>query len=449
MQVTKMLAHFITETRFQNVPSEAVQEVKRAITDCIGCIFAGSVHPAGKIITDFIKNEEAKPVSVVIGQGLRTSPLLASLANGVMSHAEDFDDVNLFLLGHPSPPLVPAIFALAEQCNSSGKEIIEAYIVGFEVEVRLGKVLNPSHYDKGWHATGTLGTLGSAAACAKIMKLDTMQTQMALGIAASQTSGIRQNFGSMTKPFHAGNAAKSGVLAALLAKRGFTADKNIIEAPLGFLNVFKGEEPYDFNRAIDNLGSDFEIIKSGIDYKLYPSCYESHPGIEMAISIRERCKIDDIEKIECVFNNTMNSILLHIDPLTGLQGKFSIEYCIARALADGKVDMGDFNDSCINQNEIREIMKKITRRINSSLPLPATELNVTMKDNHSFSMRIEKPRGYTDRPLTESELESKYRKCAEKILSKDKIDHSLNVIRRLESMDNISMLADILGDYNH
>lgn len=445
MQVTEKLAHFITETRFKNFPSEAVHEVKRAITDCIGCILAGSVHPAGKIITDFIKNEAAKPVSVVIGQRLRTSPLLASLANGVMSHAEDFDDVNLFLLGHPSPPLVPAIFALAEQCNSSGKEIIEAYIVGFEVEVRLGKALNPGHYEKGWHATGTLGTLGAAAACAKLMRLDTLQTQMALGIAASQTSGIRQNFGSMTKPFHAGNAAKSGVLAALLAKRGFTADKNIIEAPLGFLNVFKGEGPYDLNQVINNLGCGFEIINSGIDYKLYPSCYESHPGIEMAISIRESCKIDDIEKIECVFNNIMNSILLHINPLTGLQGKFSIEYCIARALADGKVDIGDFNDSRISQNEIREIMKKITRRINSSLPFPVTELNVTMKDNHSFSMKIEKPRGYTDRPLTEGELESKYRKCAEKILGKDKIDHSLNLIRRLESMDNVSMLANILG----
>ena len=444
MQVTKVVAHFITETEFKNFPSEAVQEVKRAITDCIGCVFSGAVQPTGKIITDFVKNEGAKPVSVVIGQGLRTSPLLASLANGIMCHAEDYDDVNLFLIGHPSPPLVPAIFALAEQYKSTGKEIIEAYIVGFEIEVRLGRTLNPGHYDKGWHATGTLGTLGATAACAKLMKLDTLQTQMALGIAASQTSGIRQNFGSMTKPFHVGNAAKSGVLAVMLAKRGFTADKNIIEAPLGFLNIFKGEEPYDPNQLTDNLGSDFEIVKSGIAYKLFPSCYETHAGIEMAIAVRERSNIDDIETIECVFNNTMNSIMLHTEPTNGLEGKFSIEYCVARALVDGKVEVEDFEDSCINQKEIRAVMKKIKRRIESSLPIFATELNVTMKDNGVFSMTIKSPKGYTDRPPTDGELEAKYRKCAEKILSKDKIDHSLGIIRKFESIDNVSMLANII-----
>lgn len=181
---------------------------KEAMLDCLGCILLGAAQPVGKIISEYVREAEAKPVATVIGKGFKTSSPLAALANGTMVRAEDYDDANVVMFGHPSVPLFPAILAIGEQYGASGKEIIEAYIVGFEVEAKPGLGVNPSHYDKGWHVTSTLGALGAAAASAKLSKLSGQQIRMALAIAASQASGLRQNFGTMTNPFHPGNAAR-------------------------------------------------------------------------------------------------------------------------------------------------------------------------------------------------------------------------------------------------
>jgi len=447
MGITEELARFINNLHYEGIPESAIKTAKEGIFDCVSCILIGSVSPAGRMVAELVKEESAMPRATVIGHGFKTSKILAALANGVMAHAEDYDDINLVLGGHPSPPIVPAILALAEEYRLSGREIIESYVVGFEVETRMGKGINMHHYNKGWHATATLGIMGAAAACAKLLKLNEWQIRMALGIAASQASGIRQNFGTMTKPFHAGHAAKGGLLAALLAKKGFTADPNIVEAELGFLNVLGDSSQNRPDKIIEGLDENLEICNSGIAFKLYPSCAETHPGIEIILQMSREFSFDleSIESIECIFNNTMNSIMLHSSPKTGLEGKFSIEYCIARALIDRKVQLDSFTDKAVHQAEIKEIMKRIKRTIDPALPIMSTAINIKLKNGRVFTKRIDRPRGYPENPLEPAERIEKYIHCASGILSSEDIERSINIFERLEEVEDVAVLMNILG----
>ncbi|MFQ5933470.1 MAG: MmgE/PrpD family protein, partial [Dehalococcoidia bacterium] len=223
MNITESVADFILETRLDDVPGEAIIQAKRAILDTLGVALAGSREEPSRIVLEFVQERGGRATASIVGAGLRTDCLSAALVNGTMAHALDYDDVNDAMMGHPSAPLVPAVMALAQEVGASGERALEAFLVGFEVECKLGLAVGHSHYVKGWHATSTLGTMGAAASAAKLLGLDKRCTQMALGIAASMAGGMRQNFGTMTKPLHVGHAARSGLLAALLAQKGFTA----------------------------------------------------------------------------------------------------------------------------------------------------------------------------------------------------------------------------------
>jgi len=430
------------------MPAEAIKIAKHAIMDCLGCMLLGAVQPIGKIISEFVIEAEARSVASIVGQGKKTVPHLAALANGIMTHAEDYDDMSLAIYGHPSPPLLPAILALGEQYKVSGKQVIEAYITGFEVGAGLGRALNPGHYNRGWHATGTLGTMEAVAASAKLLKLDTNQTRMALGIAASEACGIRQNFGTMTKPFHAGNAARSGVVAAQLAKKGFTADHNIIETPLGFGYLFQGDKAPDWER-IAPLGESFEIVSRtnlGIAFKPYPSCGETHACIDAVLDLLKKRPFSpvDVESIECVFSETMNSVMLHVAPKTGLEGKFSAEYCIARALLDGKVGLQDFTDERVNQTEVRQIMQNVKRQIDPDMNMLASTTNIKLKDGRQLSQHIEVSKGWPQNPLSREELVAKYKDCAKLVLSSGDIARSVELLENLEAVLDVTELMNIL-----
>lgn len=448
MQATEALVNFILEARFEKMPPQGIKTAEESMLDCLGCILLGAAQPTGKIISEYVRETEARPIATVIGQGFKTSLPLAALANGTAGHADDYDDVNSVIFGHPSVALLPAILATAEQVKASGKEIIEAYIVGFEVTARLGLALNPAHYAKGWHSTSTLGTPGAAAASAKLLKLNEQQIRMALAIAASQASGLRQNFGTMTKPFHPGNAARSGVEAALLAQNGFTGDPNIIEAPLGFCNVFAGDKPCELGKITEGLGKEFEIVKSGISIKPYPCCHETHPAIESILDLARKYNFGppEVESIECIFNETTNNILHHLEPKTPLEGKFSAEHCLARALLDGKVELADFTAERVNQPEIKEIIKKVHRRIDTSMPPHCTCLDVRLKDGRQVNQRVEKTKGMPEMPLTFEELAAKYRDCARFTLSPDKVKRSLELMGNLEDVKEVSeLMSAVIG----
>ncbi|MDY6935601.1 MAG: MmgE/PrpD family protein [Spirochaetota bacterium] len=446
MNTTEKLADFVVNTKFDDIPAQGIRTAKNAMMDCTGCAFVGAKQEIGRIITDYVVDMGALPISTVIGPKLKTSPEMAAFANGIMAHAEDFDDICVAVLGHPSVPLFPAILSLGEMLKASGRELIEAYVIGLEVAARIGIVLNGDHYARGWHGTSTTGTIGAAAASARLLKLDARRVRTAMGMAASQTAGLRQNFGTMTKPFHAGNAARSGVTSAMLAKRGFTADQDILEAPLGFFQVYRGNGFPPLESIVENLGKTFEIVKTGIAFKLYSSCAETHSAIEIMLNMvqEHNLKQEDIKEIVCSFNNMMNSVMLHHNPQTGLEAKFSVEYCIARALRDGKLMLDDFTDSRVNEQEIKNIIDRIVINIDDEIPFFATKIDVESTNGTKLSKRIELPRGYPNNPLSQVEMVEKYRGCASLLLSKDNIDKSVSMFDNLEDVKDISELMKII-----
>src|SRR5262245_7697231 len=258
MNATARVADFVAKSRWEDCPEAAVTAARRAILDCLGVMLAGSAEPSARIVQSIAAAEGGAPLCTVIGTGRRSGAVWASLCNGTAAHALDFDDTNFVLLGHPSAPVLAASLAAAELALADGQALLHAFLLGFEVETTLAAVINPAHYERGWHATATLGTLGAAAAAARLLGLDTAQIAAALAVAASQSSGLKENFGTMTKPFHAGHAARSGVLSALLAREGWTASPTALEGPQGFFHVL-GAGSRDMN-AIETLGAPWKIV---------------------------------------------------------------------------------------------------------------------------------------------------------------------------------------------
>src|SRR5499426_1570194 len=342
MRATSHLAEFVTKSRWEDCPAEAVEAARRAILDCLGVMLAGSVEPAARIVTDVARAEGGSPLATVVGSSLRTGAVWAALANGTAAHALDFDDTNFAMMGHPSAPVLAAALAAGELVLADGRGLVHAFLVGFEVETTMAAVMNPPHYEKGFHATGTLGTMGAAAAAARLLGLDAGQTRTALALAASQSSGLKENFGTMTKPFHAGHAARSGVLSALMAREGWTASEHAIEGPQGFLNVLGAGK-----RALEplgTLGAPWKILTTGVAVKPYPSCACTHSIIDSTLEIRraQGYRPEEIEEVTVGVAAGVPRILIHARPRTGLEGKFSAQFSAAAALTDGRVGITTF-----------------------------------------------------------------------------------------------------------
>src|SRR5262245_57759998 len=346
MGVTRQLATFVVDTSFADIPAPANARAKEAILDGLGCALVGSPTPIGKLVTRYVRERSETPRAAVIGSGYKTSAALAAMANGSMAHALDFDDVNWSMSGHPTVPLLPALLALGQAVRASGQDVLLAYVLGFEVETKVGLAVNPRHYDRGWHATSTLGTLGAAAACAKLLRLDVEQTRMALGIAASTAAGLRQNFGTMTKPLHPGQAAMHGVTAAQLAQLGWTADGNILEAPYGFCQVYGGVDGASLEYTVKRLGNPFEVLATGVAIKQYPCCAFTHRALDGMLGLLQQHPLsaDEVVAVDCQVGRPTLEVLLHTRPQTGLEGKFSMQYCMAAALLDKRIGLLSFSD---------------------------------------------------------------------------------------------------------
>ncbi len=445
--ITKKLAHFVVETRMEDMPPEALKVAQRGITDCIGVTFPGSLEPQGEIIRGYVRKMGGAAESSIIGSELRTSPYLAALANGTMGHALDYDDMGGF--GHPSVVLAPAVLAVGESMGASGKDILVAYVIGFEAAACLRQPLW-THYLRGWHATDNFGSLGAGAAVARLLKLDVHQVRMVLGIAASLAGGLRQNFGTMTKPLHAGQAAANGIQAAFLAQAGFTADENIIETPLGFARVFGHDQEVDWEKASEGLGKTFNITAlsmNGIATKPYPSCGCTHAGIDAALFVKERygMKTGDIAGVEMGTSPYEGQVLIHHRPRSGLEGKFSLEYTVARALHSGEVKLRHFTDEGVREPAIKSLMERM--KWVEKYPLPSfgqqrdsigtQSVTVKLTDGKEYSHEVRISKGLPQNPLTQDELASKYKDCASTVLSKEGVDQSLSMLSNLAQVKNI------------
>ena len=445
MGATEKLARFIVETNYQSIPPEAVHAARRAIIDTFGVMLAGSREPAGKIISSFVRSSGGKPGASVVTAGLRTSPPDAALANGTMAHALDYDDVCHVGLAHPTAALLPAVLAAGEDAGASGKALLEALILGFEAWSKIASSgIDPR--SMGFHPTAILGTMGAAAAAARLLRLDIEQTRMALGLAASHAAGIGRNRGTMTKPYHAGNAARSGVISAMLAKEGFTSSPDLIEGQSGFGDVFGGGAGKDDGKLTANLGKPYAIVSPGVTVKKYPACNLTHRSIDAMLTLANEYKINfgDVAEIECQTGSMAADVLVFNEPKNYLQGKFSMQFCLAVALSERKLGLSEVTDEKVNDPKIKRLMK-LVRVSYADEPLPSAEtVTVRLKDGKEYSQSVEKAKGTNELPLSDEEITAKYRDCAGTVLPADKVDQTLEIMLNLERLPKVSELMDLV-----
>jgi 2-methylcitrate dehydratase PrpD len=447
------LVNFITDTGYKNLPEEARQAAKNAIVDWVGVAIAGASEPAARIAASYARRREAIDEAGVIGGAFRTSAELAAWVNGTAGHALDFDDTFPNSTGynfHPTAPVLPAVLALGQRCNSPGVAIITAYVAGIEVESRVGAAVGRYNSEIGWHPTPVVGTIGAAAACANILRLNGRQARAALGIAGSLTGGLVRNFGTMTKPLHAGNATRNGVVAALLAKDGFTANDSIMEGENGFCSIFSGGRVTELGDITQDLGERWHIVSPGMSFKAYPCCRSTHSSIDASFHLRNRLGLDSnqVAEIICKTSPWHTQLARFHRPKSGKEGKFSIPYCIATALLRGKISLGDFTNEKVADGEVQALLSKVKylypveyRKCPSSL---AQELVVKFNNGAEYSHKVDLPKGEPANPMTDEELLVKFIDCASLLLPQVVIEQVRDTMTSLESLDDISKLIDIL-----
>jgi 2-methylcitrate dehydratase PrpD len=430
-------------------PAEARRRAAIALSDTVGVILAGAPETAAGIIRRTVA-AESRGTCRVLGTSDVASAADAALANGVAAHAHDYDDMCFVSLAHPSCALVPAVLAVGEVTGAPGSDVIDAYIAGFEIECRLGLVMNPRHYhERGWHCTSSIGTLGAAAASARLFGLDAASTVHALGIAASLAGGVKENIGSMVKPLHAGMAARNGVTAAQLAKAGFEASELSIDGPQGYLVAMDSQKPPSaLANVTADLGSRWEILDTGITVKLYPSCAATHPPLDVLLQLKRLHKLtaEDIAAIDVEVDSMTPRLLIHSRPSTALEAKFSMPFCAAAAIVFGHPSLETFDVTRIRDPRIQKLLPLVTLRANpafdAAAPLSQANVTVRLKDGRTIADRADGARGYPGR-LSEDELHTKFVACAQRSLPYSVAIEVRDLLRGIETMSNIGELTQL------
>ncbi len=449
MKAIDQLADFIAGTNFDSMPKSVVSKAKEGILDFLGCTLAGSRTPVGKKISDYVRDQKGFKAASVIGQGFKTSPGFAALANGVMAHAEDFDDLSFSVPGHPTVPVLPPVLGVAEAEGLSGRAVLSGYVIGFELECKLGRSLAPRLYQRGWHATSVLGYLGAAAASSHLLKLDTEKIKCALGIACSMASGLRANLGSMTKPLHVGLGAQNGVAAAFMAKDGMTAMMDAVDGENGLFKTFAGI--WNADAGLNLLGNPFDFASPGITFKQYPSCAETHPALDAVIGLVEENHLasDDIAAVECLITPMDRDVLVYHRPRNATEGKFSLEFCVALGIVERKAGLKEFVDDKVREPKIVAAMEKVSMEADPQLSPDgytgaATIVNLKLKNGMSLQRRVDEPKGTPEHPLTQGELTNKFRMCASLALEKGATEKILELVLKMETMKSVRPLMNLL-----
>jgi len=435
MQVTEKLARFAVETSYRSFPKPVVHQAKRCFLDLLGVALGGSRQPLTNILVKVGKDFGGKPQATVLGHGFKTSIMNAAFINGAMAHALDYDDTHVGSIGHPSAPVIPAVLAVAEWKGFSGKSALEAFILGYEVETRIGLGMGTKHYDRGWHSTSTFGRFGAAVAAGKLLGLSLEEMKQAMGLAGTQAGGLRLVFGTMTKPFHPGKSAFDGVLSAILAQRGFTCAPNIIEGKKGFVEAL-GEDS-KLEPMVKNLGRRYEVLNN--TFKPHAACLLTHPTIDAIIDLRSKYNLqpEDVGEIQCDVAHFCLDSAGQVEPQTGLAGKFSTYYCAALALAEGAAGEDMFTDRKVLDPKMVALRKKVKARINPEFKDTEARVTITTRDDKKYSAYVDRPKGDPRNPPTDQELENKFRSLAAFVLPKRRIDSLVKIIWNLEKVDNI------------
>src|SRR5437016_2488732 len=405
--LTKYVSEFIVNTKYADIPEDVLALGKKSILDGFGLALAGSVSEMGPLVRQYIGTlVTAGAKASVIGSRMKVPVRFAALANGIFIHADDYDDTQLSvaadrvygLLTHPTVAVLPSVFALAESNRYTGEELTLAYHVGVEVECKIAEAISPRHYGAGFHSTGTLGSFGGAAACAKLLKLDTKRIANALGIVGAEAAGLRSNFGSMTKPFTAGHAAENGVVAADLASIGWTASEEILEAKEGWVSAAGGG--FDPEAIMNRLGKPWTFADPGVSIKPFPSGSLTHPAMgEMQRLARENnVQAANVDKVDMGGNSAMMAALIHHRPENSLQAKFSMEFCMAILLLDGKAGLTEFTDPVVRRPDVQQLLRRVNFFVDpeaekAGLNKMTSIIKIRMKDGMTISGRAEFAKG--------------------------------------------------------
>ncbi|MCH7912617.1 MAG: MmgE/PrpD family protein [Deltaproteobacteria bacterium] len=458
MGLTREVAEFVRGTRYGNIPGEVIRSAKGFVLDGLGVILAGSTERGSRIIHSHVRQMGGRLEATVLGTGLMAPVPKAALANGVSGHAMDYDDTQLStspdkvygLLTHPTVPVLSAVLAVGERQKISGKELLLAYILGVEVECRIADAINRRHYQEGFHSTATIGGLGAAVAVGKLLRLKEEGLERALGLAASMASGLRENFGTMTKPLHAGRSAENGVTAAQLAKMGFTTAHNILEARRGFFKAMAGG--FDEEKIAGCLGRPYFIVEPGISIKPYPSGSLSHPAQDLILDMvkTHNLRADDIDAVEVGTNSNVPNALIYPMPKTALEGKFSIPFCMAMGVLERKAGIAQFRDRKVREPRVVEFMKRVTLYVDQELEglgydQVRSRIRIKLKNGKVIEGRADVAKGHPLKPMTWDELGEKFSDCARLVLPRQNGDKAIDLVGQLERMRSILPLIRLIA----
>jgi 2-methylcitrate dehydratase PrpD len=436
--VTQILANFVANHPSRGWSDQVDHEAHRTFLNWLGCAVGAARHEAPQAALNAVNMLKPAAQATLAGRSERVDMASAALINGISSHTFDFDDTHLKTIIHPAGPVASALMALAEVESASGRELIDALVLGIDVACRIGNCMYPDHYDRGWHITGTTGMLGAAAACARLLKLDVNRTAMALGIAASQPVGLREQFGTMTKPFHPGGAARAGLMAALMAKHGFTASHKAIEAPRGFVQVVSNK--CDWSEITDELGQRFEI--SFNTYKPFACGIVIHPSIDACVQLREQgVQAEQIERIDLRVHSLVLELTGKKEPADGLQGKFSVYHGCAAGLMFGRAGEEEFSDAIVTRSDVAELRRKVVATVDDSIDEAAVDVTAHLLDGRKVHVHVEHAIGSLQRPMTDAMLEAKFHALSDSVIGPDKSDQLIKACWGMGQAANLNNLV--------
>ncbi len=437
--VTRILAKFAREHPSRGWSDTVEREAHRTLVNWVGCAIGASRHPTMEAALAAMQELAPAPQAAVLGRSERVDMATAALLNGISSHTFDFDDTHLKTIIHPAGPVASAALALAEHIGSSGREVIDALVLGIDVACRMGNAVYPEHYDRGWHITGTTGMLGAAAACARLLHLDVERTTMALGIAASQPIGVREQFGSMTKPFHPGGAARAGLTSALMAKHGYTSSPRAIEAPRGLAQTYSTK--CDWNEITDALGQRFEI--SFNSYKPFACGIVIHPAIDGCVQLRNAhaLRAQDVAKVELNVHSLVLELTGKRTPSTGLEAKFSVFHACAAGIIEGRAGEAEFEDAFVRRADVIALRDRIGATVDPSIAEDAVDVTVTLTDGRTLHMFVPHAIGSIERPMSDDLLDGKFHDLVDPVLGAARANALVALLRDIGNAPDVRALV--------
>ena len=436
-EITQILAQFVATHPSKGWSDAVDHEAHRTFMNWLGCAVGAAHHEAADAALAAVNMLQPAPQASVLGRSEKVDMASAALLNGITSHTFDFDDTHLKTIIHPAGPVASAILALAEHTGSSGRELIDALVLGIDVSCRVGNAMYPEHYDRGWHITGSTGTLGAAAACARLLKLDVHKTAMALGIAASQPIGMREQFGTMTKPFHPGAAARAGLMSALLASKGYTASPKALEAPRGMMQTVSTKNSW--NEITDELGQRFEI--SFNSYKPFACGIVIHPSIDACAQLRAQgVTPDQVERIELKVHSLVLELTGKKEPADGLQAKFSVYHGCAAGLTFGYAAEEEFSDEVVNRPDMVALRRKVVATVDDSIDEASADVTAVLLDGRRVHVFVKHAIGSIQNPMTDAQLEAKFQGMSNEILGAGKTSELINACWAIGQASSVGLI---------